>query len=451
MDQSSLSLTRRGFLLHSSASALIAPVFGRRVEELIPSEWHRLEESGPGDEAFWRMVKRQFFIEDGLVYLNSGTYGPTLKAAYDAVCRNLFEMGANYNKAFRQNMMGEAVPKFIARVAEFVGATSDEVAFTSGTTEAMNYIANGLELKPGDEVLTTKHEHLGGVYPWLLQAKRRGVKVSQIDLKTPPANDAELLEQFERAITPRTKVLSFCHIQYTDGALLPAKQLCEMARRRGIISVVDGAQTLGMLNVRIGDLGCDFYAASFHKWLCSPYGCGLLYVRDEMRDRLWPTIVLSYSGWDAVDRDGNPGVTDITYAPNYPKALLKYSSNIEYYGSLYWTVALAMDFHNLIGRDRIEARIKQLSERALKGLQDVPGVKLHTSGNPALRTGLVSFRAAKLKTTDLFYELRGKHNIVGRFIQHPGMNYDVNRFSTHIFNTPEEIDLAVGLVREKAK
>jgi selenocysteine lyase/cysteine desulfurase len=430
---------------------MLAPLFGRGIDELIPAEWHNISAGTTDDEAFWRMVKRQFFIEDGLVYLNSGTYGPTLKAAYDAVCRNLFEMGANYNKAFRQNMMGEAVPKFIARVAEFVGAKSDEVAFTSGTTEAMNYIANGLDLKPGDEVLTTKHEHLGGIYPWLLKAKRAGVKVSQIDLKTPPANEAELLEQFERAITPRTKVLSFCHIQYTDGALLPAKQLCEMARRRGLISVVDGAQTLGMLNFRIGDLGCDFYAASFHKWLCSPYGCGLLYVRDEMRERLWPTIVLSYSGWDAVDRDGNPGVTDITYAPNYPKALLKYSSNIEYYGSLYWTVALAMDFHNLIGRDRIEARIKQLSERVMKGLQGAPGVTLHTSDNPALRTGLVSFRAAKLKTTDFFYELRGKHNIVGRFIQHPGMNYDVNRFSTHIFNTPEEIDLAAGLAREKAK
>jgi isopenicillin-N epimerase len=444
-------LSRRNFLRDSSAAAMIAPFFGRSLDELVPPDWRRFEAAITNDEAFWRMVRRQFFIEDGLVYLNSGTYGPTLKAAYDAACRNLFEMGANYNKAFRQNMMGEAVPKFIARVSEFVGAKPDEIAFTSGTTEAMNYIANGLDLKSGDEVLTTKHEHLGGIYPWLLQAKRRGVKVTQIDLKTPPATQAEYLEQFERAITPRTKVLSFCHIHYTDGALLPAKSLCELARRRGILSVVDGAQAIGMLNFKISDLGCDFYAASFHKWLCSPYGCGLLYVRDEMRDRLWPTVVLSYSGWDAVDRDGNPGVTDITYAPNYPKALLKYSSNIEYYGSLYWTVALAMDFHNLIGRDRIEARIKQLSERARKGLQGAPGVRLHTSDQPALQTGMVSFRATKLKTTDLFYELRGKHNIVGRFIQHPGMSYDVNRFSTHIFNTPEEIDLAVGLVREKAK
>ncbi|MGH9846666.1 MAG: aminotransferase class V-fold PLP-dependent enzyme, partial [Blastocatellia bacterium] len=233
--------TRRDFLRSSSASAMLAPLFGRGIDELIPAEWHNISTGATDDEAFWRMVKRQFFIEDGLIYLNSGTYGPTLRAAYDAACRNLFEMGANYNKAFRQNMMGDAVPKFIARVAEFVGAKPDEVAFTSGTTEAMNYIANGLDLKPGDEVLTTKHEHLGGIYPWLLQAKRHGVKVNQIDLKTPPANDAELLEQFERAITPRTKVLSFCHIQYTDGALLPAKPLCEMARRRGIISVVDGA------------------------------------------------------------------------------------------------------------------------------------------------------------------------------------------------------------------
>lgn len=445
-----INSSRRNFLVSSSACAMLAPIFRRDLAEWVPAEWHTLENAA-ADDAYWRMVKRQFFIEDGLIYMNSGTFGPTLRAAYDAVCKNLFELGANYNKSFRTNLMGDAVPKFIGRVAEFVGAKPDEVAFTSGTTEAMNYIANGLELKSGDEVITTKHEHLGGVYPWLLRAKRTGVTVKQIEIKTPPANEAELLDQFERAITPRTRVLSFCHIQYTDGAILPVKKICEMARRRGILTVVDGAQAIGMLNFKISDLGCDFYAASFHKWLSSPYGCGLLYVRDEMRDRLWPTVVLSYSGWNDVDRDGNPGITDISYAPNYPKALLKYSSNIEYYGSLYWTVAIAMDFQNLIGRDRLETRIRSLGLRVLKGLCDIPGLQIQSPENPALQSGLISFRLEKWKTDELFYAIRKDRNIVGRFIKHPGMNFDVNRFSTHIFNMTEDVDAAIAAVREKVK
>jgi len=324
------------------------------------------------------------------------------------------------------------------------------VAFTSGTTESMNYIANGLDLRRGDEILTTKHEHLGGIYPWLLKARRFGARVRQIDLRTPPASHAELLGQFEGAISPRTRVLSFCHVQYTDGTVLPVRELCAMARRRGIISVVDGAQAIGMLDFRIGDLGCDFYAASLHKWLTSPYGCGLLYVREDMRERLWPTVVLSQGGWDTVNRDGIPGVTDVSYALNYPAALLKYSSNIEYYAPLYRTVALCMDFQDLVGRERIEARIGSLATRLVDGLCRIPGVVLHTPRDPALRGGLVSFRVGRIGTQDLVTRLRNEYNVVARFVTHPGMAFDVNRLSTHIFNSTQEVDGVVAAIGDLA-
>jgi isopenicillin-N epimerase len=359
-------------------------------------------------------------------------------------------MGANYNRAFREHMMGDAVPRFTARVARFLGAGPDEIAFTSGTTEAMNYIANGLDLAPGDEILTTKHEHLGGIYPWLLQAKRRGAVVRQLDIPSPPGSAAEIIAQFERALTPRTKALSFCHVQYTDGVVLPVRELCALARSRNIVSVVDGAQAVGMLDFRIRDLDCDFYAASFHKWLTSPYGAGLLYVREAMRDRLWPTVVLSFSGWNDTDRDGRPGVTDISYAPNYPRALLKYSSNIEYFGALWWTVSTCMDFQEALGRPRIEARIRALATRLVEGLGAIPGVRVYTPADPALRAGLVSFRAAGTDTEQFFYRLRSDYDIVGRYVRHPGMNFDVNRFAPHVFNSVAEVDAAIAAVRDLA-
>lgn len=142
-------ISRRDFLRHSAAAALSAP-----LAELIPAQWHTLAAQAD-DEAYWRLVKRQFFIEDGLVFLNSGTYGPTLRTVYEATARNFFEQGQNYIAQFRKHYLGAAVPNFMRKVAEFGGANYDEVALTSGTTEAMNYIANGLDLKLSDEVLTT--------------------------------------------------------------------------------------------------------------------------------------------------------------------------------------------------------------------------------------------------------------------------------------------------------
>jgi selenocysteine lyase/cysteine desulfurase len=443
MPDVALDISRRDFLRHSAVAALSAP----RAASL-PAEWHKLAEHTE-DESYWRLVKQQFFLEDGLIFLNSGTYGPTLRTAYEATARNFFEQGQNYIAQFRKNYLGEAVPNFMRKVAAFVGAHYDEIALTSGTTEAMNYIASGLDLKPGDEVLTTLHEHQGGLYPWLLKAKRFGIKVTQLPLPTAAESHTEILEQIARAITPRTRVLSFCHINYTDGTVMPVKALCDLARSKGIITVVDGAQSLGMLNFKVRDLGCDFFAASFHKWMCAPYGTGLMVVREEMLDRHWPTLVMSYTGWNSVDRNGQTGTTDITYAGNYPKALVKYSSNLEYYGNLYWPIALVMDFHNLLGRDRIERRIRALAEQLRTGLQAMSGVKLYSSLNAATNSGLVSFRLAKMKTSDLYYWLSRERKIVGRFVQHPSFDFDVNRLSVNIFNLKEEVETALAALREK--
>ena len=449
--------SRRTFLQHSVSAALLAANQESALNDILPEDWLTLSESSnvataANDEEYWRLVKRQFFIEDGLTYLNSGTYGPTLRTAYDSVSGTMRDFGTNYIKTFRATLTGDAVPKFIGKLAAFAGAKPDEIALTSGTTEAMNYIANGLDLKAGDEILTTRHEHQGGLYPWLLKAKRHGVVVKQIDLASPAVSHADILERLSKAFTPRTRVLSFSHINYTDGSLMPARELCQLARERGVISVVDGAQSLGMLDFKISDLNCDFFAASWHKWMCAPYGTGLLFVRDEMRDRLWPTTVLSYSGWDTQDRDGNDAsVTDITYAGNYPKALLKYSSNIEYFGPLYWAIAHVVDFNQLIGRAHVAARIKTLAERAYTGLREIPNVKVYSPSDAALRTGLISFQPQGISTSDLYFKMTNEMRIVGRFVKHAGIGFDVNRFSTNIFNTPEQVDAAVAAVRANVK
>jgi selenocysteine lyase/cysteine desulfurase len=231
---------------------------------------------GPDGKTDWRAVARQFLIDEGLTYFNAGTYGPAVREVNEIEAREREAMSRDWMSYFVSHHIGATMAKQLARIARFVGASSDGIALLSGTTEAMNVVAGGLDLRAGDEIVTTTHEHQAGIYPWLLAAKRRGCVVRQIPMACPQKSQADILQRFEAAITPRTRVLSFCHIHYTDGAVLPVRELCDLARRRGILSVVDGAQTVGMIDVGIADLGCDVYATSLHKWLSAPYGTGLL-------------------------------------------------------------------------------------------------------------------------------------------------------------------------------
>ena len=181
-------------------------------------------------------------------------------------------------------------------LAKFVGANRDEIALLRNATEANSYIANGIDLKQGDEVLMTDQEHPGGEHPFNLRAKRYGIVVKKITLPKPVENPQQVLNLVSEAITPRTRVLFFSHITTYTGVVLPAKELCALARSKGIISAVDGAHVPGMMRLDLHDIGCDLYSSSPHKWLQAPKGSGFLYVRDEMIDRLWNTIATE--GWD---------------------------------------------------------------------------------------------------------------------------------------------------------
>ena len=252
-------LDRRQWLKASSAGAcgvLLAPIPG----EAAPA---RLR--GPDGAPDWAAVSKQFLIEDGLAYFNAGTYGPSARSVQAIETAEREAMSRDWMSYFVTHHLGQTMPKQVERIARFVGASADGIALLSGTTEAMNVIASGLDLREGDQIVTTTHEHQAGIYPWLMAAKRRRCLVTQIPMACPQQSPADILARFEAAITPRTRVLSFCHIHYTDGTVLPVRELCDLARRRGILSVVDGAQAVGMIDTNIGAIGCDVYATSLHK------------------------------------------------------------------------------------------------------------------------------------------------------------------------------------------
>src|SRR5213595_1099891 len=291
-------IDRRSFLSSFAGLAGAAGALG------LPPKWNALLEQEPpklpdsalygsNEEAYWTEWRKQFLIPADEVYLNNGTVGsspmPVLRAVFDGY--NDTEKMAQSDPEDYPIWGYGAWNEFRDPLAEFVGGTRDELALVRNATEANSYIANGLELKPGDEVLMSDQEHPGGEQPWNLRAKRYGIVVKKFESPKPPKHAAVILNRLNDAITPRTRVIFVSHISTVTGVVLPAKEIAALARSKGIISAFDGAHVTGMMRLNLNDLGCDLYTSSPHKWLQAPKGSGFLYLRDDaIMNKLWNTI-----------------------------------------------------------------------------------------------------------------------------------------------------------------
>jgi isopenicillin-N epimerase len=379
---------RRGFLssLVAAAGAIGTPNFSPPVVGLLEQAPAQLPDRAlydSNEEGYWTELRKQFLIPADEIYLNNGTVGsspaPVLRAVFD---------GYNDTEKMAQSDP-EDYPiwgygpwnEFRDPLAAFVGCTRDELALVRNATEANSYIANGLEMKPGDEVVMTDQEHPGGEHPWNLRAKRYGIVVKKVTLPKPTPNAAAVLNLFNDAITSRTRVLFFSHITTTTGVVLPAKELCALARSKGLLSAVDGAHVIGMMALNLHDLGCDMYSSSPHKWLLAPKGSGFLYLRDEVIDRLWNTIVTA--GWDE---------------PNLRAERFQRigSSNVP---SL-WGLRAAIKLANDIGLERIEKRHRQLADNILREMVQ-RGAESWTSPETALRCAIASVNVPPVQILEI--------------------------------------------------
>lgn len=258
----------------------------------LPSQ--ELQKTDP--DQYWSRIRReQFFLGESRVFLNPGSLGvvprPVMTAFVDSMNR-----AAEYSADEVHRWGYEPLDEERTEMATFLGCRADELAFTHNCTEAMSIIANGLDLKPGDEILLTNQEHGSGYACWDLRAARYGTTNRQVEIPLAPIDPAELVERLIAAIRPETRVLSFSGITSPTGLILPVKEICDAAREKGIITVVDGAHMDGQVPVNLRELGCDYFAGSPHKWLFAPPGCGFLFGRDDSLDRLWPCVVSM--GWD---------------------------------------------------------------------------------------------------------------------------------------------------------
>jgi len=412
-----MRLDRRGFLSLVGGATLAWP---RTVKALADD----LRIGGAqDDEAFWDLVRGQFLIPQGRIYLNNGTLGPSPSVVVDAVIEHTRRVAQTFPPGVSWDDLKEAL-------ADFLGGDAEGFVFPRNTTEAMNFVANGIDLEEGDEVVSTDHEHIGGLEPWRLVTRRRRASLTIVSLPVPALSEDELLEAVWSAVTPRTRVVCVSHVTFTTGTILPIPALALRCRDAGVILAVDGARPPGMMELDLADVAGDFYASSPHKWLLAPQGTGLLYITEAWRERIWPT--LASGGWD----DLSLGAHRLNHMGTMDESRLA-------------GLLASVEFLRAVGMERVEARVRYLRRTLEDGLRSIPGVFVATPEAEHLKAGMVSFRLNGVESASLQGHLSRTANVRTRVIGE--YDYGWMRLSTHVYNSPAELERVLEILSEVAR
>lgn len=380
------------------------------------------------NETYWMTVKSQYPIEPGVIYMNNGSFGPCPAPVLDVSTNCYKTLETN-----PQRYLGEyhsLVVDAKGLLADFVGADPGELVFITNVTVGMNMIAHGLDfLRSGDEIVTTSQEYGAVRNVWDFRAGKRGMNVVTVDLPTPPISASDITDRILNACTSKTKVIVMSHITSPTGMILPVAEICKRASERGILTAIDGAHAPGMIPLDVHAIGCDFYTGNCHKWLGSPKGAGFFYARADRHDMLDPFIV----GWGwkqdeetFIGNFENPGTHNL---------------------AMFVGVGEAVRFQKSIGVEAIRMRGFELASYLRQKLEEIPGAKLHTSTSIELSGSMTTVELAN-HTAETLRAAFSERNFVL-----PGIGGDHPRFriSTHIYNTFEEIDQLLDIVRETAE
>ena len=377
------------------------------------------------DEQYWENLKKQFTVPADHIMMNAANLCPSPTIVQDKVQE--LTKALNKDVSFQYRALFAATrKKSVTLLAQFVGANESEVGITRNTSESNCMIVHGLDLKPGDEIIIWEQNHPSNNEVWLSQAKRIGFTVKKISVPAEPKFVNDLLQPFINALTPNTKLIAFSHLSNISGLALPAKDICQMAKARGIMTLVDGAQSFGSMNIDVHDMGCTFYTASTHKWLMGSFENGILYINKDSFDRIWPAVI--GGGWrEATTVDTQLCVLGQRNDPS-PAALPE-----------------ALAFHETIGRKNIENRIVQLSTYLKQELKSkVPQATFVTPLAPQFSGGIVIFNLPGKEIHEVADKLYHQYHIAAA----PSGGI---RLSPHIYNTMKDIDYVVKAIGEVAR
>jgi len=429
--------SRRAFLGLGGAigtGAMAARPFAglARLEAATAAVADRTPEDIAQDEFYWREIQDAFTLDRTLINLNNGNTCPSPRVVLEATKRYMDMsnmLPVHYRSDIERHL--QTVRRGLAK--EF-GFDEDEVALTRNASESLQIVQNGLDLKPGDEVITTEQDYPRMLTTWDQRVRRDKIKVTRLQFPVPTTQD-DLYQRFERAITPQTKVFHFCHITNLTGQLFPVQRLSRLARSRGIATVVDGAHAIAHFPFKIRDLECDYYGVSLHKWLLAPIGNGLLYVRRENIPKLWPL--------QAVPERQVNDIRKFEAIGTYPTAIRA-------------AVGEALAFHQAIGAERKAARLRYLTMRWANGVKSNPRVKILSSLEPGQTWGLAMVGIDGVDSRALAQFMMDRYRIVINAVvggQPPNQVFDYTglRVTPNVYTTLQEIDTFVEAMQDAAK
>src|SRR5512136_821058 len=429
--------SRRSFLrvvgAAGAAGAILKPNSVEAVTRASEAVADRTPAEVAADEFYWREVQLAFKLDRELINLNNGFTAPCPRVVLESEFRYL-EM-INMLPVHYQGMIARNVETIRLRMAAEFGCEPEEMALTRGASESLQIVQNGIDLKAGDEVITTEQDYPRMLTTWDQRMRREGIKVTRLQFPVPATQDF-LYNMFEKAITPRTKVFHFTHITNLTAQLFPVQRIARLARSKGIVTIVDGAHALGQFPFKLRDLECDAYGVSLHKWLLAPLGNGLLYVRREMIPKFWP----------------------LQAAPEQQDNDIRKFESI---GTHPWAIRAALGeslaFHQAIGVERKAARLRYLTLRWANALKVHPRIKILSElSEPAQTWGVAAVNIEGIDVRALATFLRNNYRIivvplVGGAPPNSVFDYQALRISPNVYTTLEEIDTFVEAMTEAVK
>jgi selenocysteine lyase/cysteine desulfurase len=374
------------------------------------------------DEDFWRVVRQAYDVTPDFIHLESGWYSPVAREVLQAEIRTMTELNEITSFYWRREYDDEK--KVIKRMAgEFFGLSPEEFVICRNTTEALDTIILGLDLEPRDEILSCDREYPSMKAALEQRVERDGIVNKVIEVPLVPSSDAEVVEIYERSLTPRTKAILVSHMIYLTGQVLPVRQICEMAQARGVEVIVDAAHSVAHLDFKLPELGCDYLGTSLHKWLGAPLGTGLLYVRKEKIDRVWPLFA---------DRTfPKHDIRKFEHIGTHPVAIEK-------------TLQKAIQFHQGIGGKRKEERLRYLKNYWVERVADLPRVRINTPLGDEQSCGIANVAIQGMEPAQVAEYLFDEHRVFTVAVE-MGV-----RVSPNLFTCLSDLDALVTAIRTLA-
>lgn len=414
---------RRKFLKSFTAGVAglaVLPAFGTSLKTPLESvNQHFLNSYNDTSEDFWGAVKKQHHFAPNIQYFNNASLGSSSIPIRNAT-RNFRDTLDDFPSKYMWGGWSKEKEQTRKDVAKFLGADAEEIALIHNTTEGMNLIARSFDLQAGDEVIIADHDHASARIPWEAWQETKGITLVRPTLPITPKTKEEVVELYKNAITPKTKIISMCHIINTTGMILPIKEVSKIAHEKGILVAVDGAQAAGMFSVNLSDLGCDFYAASSHKWLFSPKGVGVFYAKKESQKHLKPLMVARGYKDKSIRRLENYNTR------NLPEVL---------------GLGASIQYLNSIGLDKIHNRTFELKSYFRSKLENNSKFKIKTPAPDDLSGAIQVVEVVGKNVRNVKKKLFEKYGVDCRPMSGFGLN--ALRFSFAIYITKKDID---GLV-----